>query len=286
MMKRENLSLALVVACAAALCGCGGEYILTVPDMVAPVGETANVVIRLQRYEFASLRMSVEDAPMRFQVGDLLEVGAYTDELGFTGLLTDKGYAGTAVPVPETEGTYVLNVSLQDDEGDEAHAATPVYVWPRDAALTAVDVDALPPADEMGSVAAKTALDAIAKTSRVVYLTRDDVGDKAAVRAKIARAGYPDGPVFTWRRSTLHFVRTGPLRLPQFVRESRLVMHLRYLKALFPGLARGICTTSAAARELARAGITPVVVGPADPDGLTVTRRRDWSDLAARGIEK
>ena len=273
-----------MAVCAWALCGCGGEYILSVPDQVAPAGGGANVVIRLERYEFASFRMSVEGAPMRFQVGDLLEVGAYTDEMGFTGLLTEAGYAGTAVGVPEAEGTYVLTVSLQDDEGDEAHAAVPVYVWSRRSALTAVDVDALPRADEMGAVSAKAALDAIAASSHVVYLTQDDVGEKSVVREKIIKAGYPDGPVFTWRRSYVHFVRTGPLRLPQFVRESRLVMHLRYLKALFPGLACGICTTSDAAGELARAGITPVLVGRADAEGLTVTRRQDWSDLAQRGL--
>ena len=284
--RPENLSVALMAACVMALCGCGGEYILTVPDLVAPPGETANVVIRLERYEFASLRMTVEGAPMRFQVGKLLEVGAYTDEMGFTGLLTDAGYAGTAVPMPETEGTYVLNVSLQDNEGDQAHVETPVYVWARGSALTAVDLDSLPVAEEMDAVYARAALAAVAMTSHVVYLTQAGVGDKAALREKIVTAGYPDGPVFTWRRSTLHFVRTGPLRLPQFVRESRLVMHMRYLKALYPGLAGGICTTSGAAAELAEAGIMPVLVGEADVEGLTVTRRSTWSDLARRGVAK
>ena len=38
--------------------------------------------------------------------------------------------------------------------------------------------------------------------------------------------------------------------------------------------------------ELAEAGIMPVLVGEADVEGLTVTRRSNWSDLARRGVAK
>jgi len=276
-------TLAAILACVWAQAGCGGEYILNVPDQIAQIGQTANVVIRLERYEFASLRMSVEGAPIRLQVGDLLEHGAYTDEMGYTGLVTEDGYAGTAVDVPDEEGKYVLKISLQDDLGDEAYAEAPVYVWPRDVRVTAVDLDALPGAEDPVAGLAKAALDAIAATSRIVYLTQNDVADKPASRKKITACGYPDGPVSTWRRSYWHFVRTGKLRLPRFVVESRLVMHLRYLRALFPGLKAGVCTSEAAAREFAKWGIRPVLVGPVDAVDLDATRRLDWWHLMKRG---
>ncbi len=122
-----------MLACVCALAGCRGQYIITLGDQVAPAGGNANVAMRLERYEFGSLRMSVEGQPMRFQVGDRPENerGAYTDVLGFTGTL-DEPLAGTAVPVPEEPGKYVLKVSLQDDLGDEAHAEAALYVWKRD----------------------------------------------------------------------------------------------------------------------------------------------------------
>ena len=282
-----KLRLTGVLVCVLALAGCGGEYIITVSDQVAPAGGSANVVIRLERYEFASIRKSVEGAPIRLQVVDqvppLLECGAYTDEIGFTGALTDQGYAGTAVPVPKKEGKYVLRVSLQDNRGDEARSETPVYVWQRDSSVTAVDLDSLPAAEEPAAAHAGAALARVAKNSHVVYLTQTDAGDKDAARAKVTTRGYPDGPVLTWRRSTLHFARIGPLRLPQFVRESRLVMHMKYLKALLPGLKAGLCATAPAAREFAEAGISPVIVGTADTEGVAATRRADWADVSRQG---
>lgn len=282
-IRRLLLRFMGVILCAWAPAGCSGEYILTVPDQVVPAGGKANVVMRLERYEFASLRTSVEGAPIRFQVGKLLERCAYTDELGFTGTLTDEGYAGTDVPVPKKPGKYVLTVSLQDDAGDEAHAEAPVYVWGPDRPVTAVDLDSLPSADDDEAGDAKAAMARIAESSHVVYLTRDDVDDKADARAKLTTCGYPDGPVLTWRRSTIHFARVGPLRLPQFIHESRLVMHMKYLRRRLPSLQTGVCTTENAAREFAKAGIRPVLVGDKDAEGLTVTRRTDWADLAGKG---
>jgi len=277
------MALAALLAGVCALGGCEGEYILTVPDQIARIGETANVVIRVERYEVGSLRMDIEGAPIRLQVGDLTEHGAFTDEMGFTGLLTDAGYAGTAVEVPKKEGRYVLKVSLQDDLGDEAYAEAPLYVWPHDVSVTAVDLDALPRAKDVAAVLAKDALDEIAKTSRLVYFTQNDVGDNPTTRGKITGCGYPEGPLFTWRRSYTHYVRTGKLRLPRRIIESRLVMHLGYLRKLFPGLKTGVCTTEAAAREFARVGIRPVIVGPVEILDLNTTRRVDWPRLKQHG---
>ena len=285
---RVILRLTGAWVCVSALAGCGGEYILTVGDQVATAGGEANVIIRLEKYEFVSYRTPAEGQPMRFQVADLLECCAYTDELGFTGssILTERGYAGTAVPVPKKEGKYVLKVSLQDDRGREAYAEVPVYVWLRGSPVTAVDLDSLPVAEDPAAAEAKSALAAIAKISHVVYLTQTDVGDKPPVRAKLTACGYPDGPVLTWRRSYLHyFARTGPLRLPQHIRESRLVMHLEPLRTILVGLKVGVCTTQSAAREFAKAEIRPVLVGTA-AEGLAVTRRADWADLARRGTGK
>lgn len=270
--RRLILRLTGVLVCVCALAGCGGQYIITVGDQIARAGDAANVVIRLERYEFASFRMSVEGRPMRFQVRDLLECGAYTDELGFTGGATEEGYVGTLVPVPKEPGKYVLKVSLQDDQGDEAYAEAALYVWKKDSPVVAVDLDTLPTAADPAISDARSALARLAKTSHVVYLTQTDVADKAISRSKVSSCGYPDGPVLTWRRSYVHLARVGPLRMPRLIRnESRQVMPASHLKDLLGGLDMGLCATISAAHEFRKAGIRPVVV----------TRRASWAQIGA-----
>ena len=96
----------LTATCLALLCaGCGGQYLLTVSDQVAPAGGEAAVVVRLQRSEFYMVYVAVKDAAIRLQVGRGKDRGAYTDALG---------YAGTTLPAPETVGRYMLSVRHLD----------------------------------------------------------------------------------------------------------------------------------------------------------------------------
>ena len=75
---------ALMAVLSAALGGgCGGQYILTVPDQVAPAGGQAATVARLQRSEFGSFAPPVKKAALRFQADGGPLRGAYTDSQGY-----------------------------------------------------------------------------------------------------------------------------------------------------------------------------------------------------------
>jgi len=91
--------------------GCGGEYILTVPDQLSAAGGDITVVARLQRNDFFVVNLAAEKAYLRFQIGDGLERSASTDELG---------YSGVRLAMPEKPGRYDMAIRYQDDDGDES----------------------------------------------------------------------------------------------------------------------------------------------------------------------
>ena len=80
-MTRFVLALCLVGGLLLS-CGCGGDYILTVPDMVAPAGGEGMAVVRLQRTDFMFVPMAVKEALIQLQVGDEPRRGAYSDKAG------------------------------------------------------------------------------------------------------------------------------------------------------------------------------------------------------------
>ena len=258
---------------AAIICGCEGQYILTVPDQVVPVGSDAPVVVRVQRYEFASWRMSIEGEPMRFRIADGLERCAFSDELGF---------AAATTPAPQKPGKYDLLVALQDKQGDEAAIRAPAFVWPADAPVAAVDLDSLPGPGRQWAPQAREAVVRLAKTLRIVYVTRISPYEHASLRAKVSECRYPDGPILVWRAKYRHFARTGPLRFPKLVTEARMVADLSFLRKRFKNLTLGVSTSSESARAFRAAGLTPVVIGASKADVEGAIWRDSWSDMAER----
>jgi len=161
----RSLFRALFVLLLALTCtGCGGYYVLTTPDQVAPLGEDAPVVIRLQLNDFLFIRTPAKDKPMRFAVRGGAERVAHTNE---------QGYAGTIVPVPDRPGRYLMSVDLTDTEGEELAGLANVYVWDAARPVVVVDSDALPVGRRGGAAVAALGKLAAGGTN-IVYLTRRD----------------------------------------------------------------------------------------------------------------
>jgi hypothetical protein len=256
--------------------GCGGNYILTVPDMVAPAGEEAVAVVRLQRADFLFVPMAVKDALMQLQIGDEPHRGAYTDSLG---------YAGTTLPSPSKPGQYKFQAGHSDHWGDEVRAESNAYVWDPKAPAVAVDLDCLPGMALGFSKQSSLALGRAARGANVLYLTRRSASSHAKLHAQLTKAGYPNGPILEWQRQYWHIVRDGKYyNMPRVVFENRLVSQLPDLRAMLPGLTIGICDNSLAAKAFAESNMRVVVVGGAAVEAKDVVRHASWSELAEKGI--
>jgi len=267
-------ALGLIVAAAGLLNGCGGYYILTVPDRVAPAGGEAPVIARLQRNDFFVLALAEPGVPLRFALASgSPERAAYTDE---------TGYAGTVLPAPAKPGRRELVVRLCDRTGETLRGAARLYVWPKDDRIVAVDLDALPACGQQLKPAAD-ALTALARDTRLAYMTRRSAREHAALHDWLAERGYPDGPVLLWQRKRWQIV-PGPWNLPRLVIESRLVSQLAALREDFPNLQAGVCTSPLAARAFAEAGLRVIVVGAGAVDVEPVERRASWRAIAEAGL--
>jgi len=276
-MTRFVLALSLLGGLLASS-GCGssfGEYILTVPDMVAPAGGEGVAVMRLQRNDFVVIAPPVKQAAIRLAVGEGLQRGAYTDDLG---------YAGTTLPVPARPGRYELKVAHLDRWGDEVTATAPAYVWDPNAPAVAVDLDSLPGLSPGFSRQSSRALARAVKGANILYLTRRRASGHAELHKRLIGAGYRDGPILEWRRQHWHIVREGKYNMPRVVVESRLVSQLPDLRRMLGGLKTGICRDSLAAKAFAEAGMRVVIVGDARVEAKDVVRRASWSELADKGV--
>jgi len=257
-----------------ALGGCGGHYILTATDTLAPAGGEAPVVCRLQRNDFFVLALTVDKALVRYSINGGPMRGVYTDDLG---------YAGTTVPVPDEPGRYRLLIEHTDSEtGDEAAVEKPLYVWDASKPAVAVDLDCLPWLWPAAFPHARTALQKVAGDANVLYLTRRQPSRHERAHARLRAAGFPDGPILMWQRERWHIVR-GKYRIPRIVVESRLVNQLPLIKETFPNLKTGVCDSSLAAKAFADAGMDVVVIGGVEAKAGNVIRRESWKDLAEKG---
>lgn len=253
---------------AASLGGCGGYYVLTTGDTVAPAGGEAVAVARLERNEIWMLALPVKTAAIRFSLEDQPDRAAYTDQIG---------YAGAPIAVPGSPGVYTLRVSHLDSEGEEVAADTPLYAWDPSLPVVAVDLDGLPRG--AGAGAARQALQRLAAEGNILYLTRQSFPQPSRAHDLLRVAGYPDGPVLLWQQQRWHIVRNR-WNVPQVVVESRLVSRLPELRDAFPRLSAGICTSSLAAKAFTAAGMRCVVVGPSWTSGPNVTHAASWAKLA------
>jgi hypothetical protein len=260
--------------------GCGGYYILTVPDQVAPAGGAAPAVVRLQRNDFFVLAIPEEQSLMVMSAAGGPQRGAYTDK---------EGYAGTTVPVPDEPGRYEMTVFHTDREGEEVRATAPVYVWPADAPIAAVDLDGLPWHGGKKDEAAG-ALNALAAERRILYMTRESVAAHARLHDDLAAAGYPDGPVLVWRRQYWHVEDPDRWKAPRILVTSTMVSQLAEMRRTFANLDVGVCTSRLAARGFAEANLNCAVVGrararPEDvAPGAAVRRFDSWSALGEGGL--
>jgi len=293
--KLFGLSLLLVL-----VAGCGGEYILTVPDQLSSAGGDVTVVARLQRNDFFFLNLASVKAYLRFQIGDGIERSASTDKLG---------YSAVRVPMPDKPGRYDLAVRYQDDDGDEVAKTVGAYAWDPARPVIAVDMDPLPrrrakvtkgrkgwwtglarytvdlfPRSEPGDApSARAALARLAEKANILYLTRRTVANHLQCRSELAQHGYPDGPVLMWRRQRWHLV-PGRFKIPKVVVEARLVSQLDELRKTFSRMWVGVSQSSLAGKAFVEAGMTAVIVGDARLDGDKVMRITTWKELAEKGL--
>ncbi|MHC4982884.1 MAG: hypothetical protein ACYTF6_06915 [Planctomycetota bacterium] len=270
-MNRRKLYLLVLLAVA----GCGGDYILTASDHIAPVGGEALAVARLQRREIYRLAVSIEDAPVEFRLADGQRRVAYTDNLG---------YAASAVPAPKVQGKYRMSIFHQDSEGDVVTGEATIYAWDADRPVVAVDFDFLPPVGSEDGQAAKLALSGLARQANLIYMTRRPVAEHRRIHDELDAAGRPDGPVLPWQRQRWHVRHWGRFNLPKIVIESRLVSQLVEIRRAFPHLRVGVCGSELAAAAFREAGLESVIVGSAEVGSDEVERRKSWAELAERGI--
>ena len=191
--------------------GCGGQYHLTAADQLAVAGGQAATVARLTRQEFWLLRRSVKQAPLRFYVDDQPQRAAFTDR---------KGYAAANVPVPQDPGVYQMVLAYQDLYGEEIWVQAPTYVWPEQANLAAVDLDAI----DLDDAAAVAGLCDLAQQANIVYLATQSAAKASQQHGWLQRAGLPDGPILHWNK-----------RKPD-----QAIGQLAQVKSLFSGLSVGV----------------------------------------------
>jgi hypothetical protein len=263
-IPRSSILLSLLLAAP----GCGGGYILTVPDQVAPAGRDAVAVVRLQRSEIALFALPVSDALIHFQAGDGLQRGAYTDK---------QGYAGTTVPAPSRQGRHVFRVGHMDKDGDEIFREAPFYSWDANRPAVAVDLDCLPPRRSAAAQAARDGLQRLAANRNICYVTRRPVASHPAAHMELQAGGYPDGPVLLWQQQLWRVVREGTYQF-RVVVEPRLVSQLSVLRRALPRLDAGVTDSASAAKGFADAGLRVFFVGSATAPGA-VTRLTDWNQL-------
>lgn len=265
-MPRLVCAIVLAVLCG----GCGGNYILTVPDQVAPAGGDAAAVVRLQRAEIYMVALPVEGAALRFRVAGGPERGAYTDE---------NGYAGTTVPVPNKPGRYTMNVDHMDKEGDEIGTEVSCYTLDANAPVVVIDLESLPPLGTREAAAARDALQRLATAAAIIYVTQKPVKEHIHAHQGLRQENFPDGPILTWQHEYYHIVREGTLKMPRMVFENRMVSQLPTLKKLFGGLKVGVTNSRAAARLYADAGINIIALAPMDD--VKVIKHVSWETLDA-----
>ncbi|MBN1553543.1 MAG: hypothetical protein JXA11_02270 [Phycisphaerae bacterium] len=273
--------------------GCGGYYILTVPDQVAGAKGDLVPVIRLQRNDFFFLALAARRQAMRFRIyptpdtlpgaeGEGPLRSAFTDKTGYAGV----HFSMSEPPVRGKAGLYYMKVALQDIEGAELSAAVPLFVWDPDKPVVAVDYDCLPAGFLGQDDAVVAALRNIAETANIVYLTRASRRTQEDAHRRIAEIGIPDGPVLLWQRKRWHIVRDGKYNLPRIVIESRLEGQLPKLVKEFPKMRYGICNSELAAKAFVDAGIQCVVVGNTWMTGSRLIHRDSWDHLAREGLPK
>ena len=183
-----------------ALCGCGSPYLVTVEDVVCPVGQKARLVGKLEYRGVAVFHKGIDDRQVRFFIDGRCMGQDDTN---------DEGYAQIKRRF-ETPGLYGLEVRYDDRRG-KTHAATAsVFVWERDTPILVVDIDDTlartkkrylfaDGADRSPPLpAAATVLAELAVHFHVVYLTARPRELAVKTRRWLTDHSFPPGPELTW----------------------------------------------------------------------------------------
>ena len=234
----------ILLLAATLLAGCSGEYILAAPDVAGVPGDAAPVVVRLQRREFWFHAPPEEGIPVRFDLASQVQRAGRTDE---------DGYTGVAIRIPQTPGKYLIGLNVQDVKGDTAKGEALVYALDANAPILAVDLDALPQLGPAVNDAAHT-LARLQSQAQIIYLTQGYARKPAKAHDVLSGAGYPEGPVLPWRKSSWWQRR-------RWWGGSAEGEALVDLKTRLPRLQWGLTDNSSAARTLTAAGVEPLVVG-------------------------
>ncbi len=264
--------------------GCGGYYVLTVPDQVAPADGKAVATLRLQRNDFLVLILPEKGRPMRFSIlppsADTAgrtrtpEKSARTDADGYAGVT----FSMPAPPVSGKPGTYTLCVDLQDRRGEKLHARARLFVWDPQREVVAVEMDALPMVGAAAEEAA-AALRRLHAEANIVYLTNVSLRDREPQHRNLVESGYPDGPILLWEYRRWHVKRVGRFNMPVVTFKPHFAGRLESVQKQFPRFKTGICTTRNAERAFLESGLKAVVVGIAATGAEDVTGCPNWSRL-------
>lgn len=244
---------------ASALAGCGGAYVVTIPDAVSASGQPAPVTVRLQRQEFWFLRPAVKGAVLRLRVASGEPRAAYTRA---------NGLAAAACPAPEQIGKYAVTVGHQDDQGDEVRRQGNCYVLDPRRLVLAVDWEAVEDR-ESAELAAGPLARLVRAGVQIVYLATDEAAQPAKAHAHLAASDLPDAPVLSWgwRRDWLG-------------RKTEVTGALPTARKQLPGLVIAAGPEDDLLRAVRSLDMVPVCVG-VDRGGRFI-EFPDWSELVDR----
>jgi hypothetical protein len=292
----RKIALLIILLATVSSGGCGGYYILTVPDQLGRKNGSVVPVARLQRNDFFILALAVRDMPIRFRVypagtaprdGELPRPNAKCG-LERISATDENGYAAIRIPTLEPPicdrpGKYDLNVSLQDSqEGEEISAVVPVFLWDYKKSAIAVDYDCLPPETFGEEADAAAAVCKLASKANILYLTSRKAQSRESYHDRLTRGGFPDGPVLQWQRERWRVVKDKRFKY-RVVIETRLVSQLQQLTVAFPKLNVGVCRSDLAAKAFVNAGMKCIVINNQWIKGSKLEHRESWADLTAKG---
>lgn len=185
---------------AGAVGGCPSPYLMTVEDVICPVGDKTKLVGKLEYRGVAVLNKGLEDRDLEFSL-DGQPVG--NDDTN------DEGYARMERPFP-VEGVYRLGVTYRDRDGRLHTASAGVFVWSRDRPVLVVDIDDTVAQTEKRYLlglgedrspplpGAAEVLGELAEHFNVAYLTARPRELAEETRRWLTDNGFPLGPVLTW----------------------------------------------------------------------------------------
>ncbi len=248
---------------AALLGGCGGEYVLTAPDVLGLPGKPAPAVVRLQRREFWLHAPPCQDAAIVFRLGEEQMQCARTDE---------AGYAAVGVLLPDRPGRYRLSLHHQETLGDAVSGQALVYVLAADRAVVAVELDGLP-AEGKAVAEAAAALERIAGQAQLVYATQDSAARPELARQFLLKAGYPDGPVLPCVLADPWYSRWPGQRR----QEAGMLGELRQR---LPAFRWAVTARAETAEALQRAGLRVILVGDRSAGVEGARSVAGWGELS------